>query len=132
MRLILIATCLLMPVWAYAQELETDRPARVNKQVSTSAGAVMRVIDRVAGRSETITVQSGQSVRILDSVLYAVIAECRYYTSNPAGEAFAFIEVMDAQHAQQLFNGWMIASSPALNALEHNRYDIWPLRCITS
>ncbi|MGB0800115.1 MAG: DUF2155 domain-containing protein, partial [Planktomarina sp.] len=28
--------------------------------------------------------------------------------------------------------GWMVASSPALNALEHPRYDIWVLRCKTS
>jgi len=30
-----------------------------------------------------------------------------------------------------VFKGWMIASSPALNALDHPRYDVWVLRCIT-
>ena len=28
-----------------------------------------------------------------------------------------------------LFDGWMIASSPALSALDHPRYDVWVLRC---
>ncbi|MCW8843320.1 MAG: DUF2155 domain-containing protein, partial [Rhodobacteraceae bacterium] len=30
-----------------------------------------------------------------------------------------------------LFQGWMIASSPALSALDHPRYDVWVLRCKT-
>ena len=28
-----------------------------------------------------------------------------------------------------LFSGWMYASSPGLNALEHPVYDIWVIRC---
>ncbi len=31
-----------------------------------------------------------------------------------------------------LFSGWMLASAPALNAMDHPRYDVWALRCITS
>ncbi|MEC8294787.1 MAG: DUF2155 domain-containing protein, partial [Pseudomonadota bacterium] len=30
-----------------------------------------------------------------------------------------------------MFRGWMMASAPALNALDHARYDVWPLRCNT-
>ncbi len=30
------------------------------------------------------------------------------------------------------FSGWMIASSPALNALDNPRYDVWLLRCNNS
>jgi len=29
------------------------------------------------------------------------------------------------------FDGWMIASAPALNALDHARYDVWVMRCKT-
>ena len=32
---------------------------------------------------------------------------------------------------QPVFSGWMIASSPALNALDHARYDVWVMRCKT-
>jgi hypothetical protein len=28
-----------------------------------------------------------------------------------------------------LFEGWLIASAPALNAMDHPRYDVWALRC---
>ncbi|MEO0381372.1 MAG: DUF2155 domain-containing protein, partial [Pseudomonadota bacterium] len=27
---------------------------------------------------------------------------------------------------------WMIASAPALSAMEHARYDVWVMRCTTS
>ena len=30
---------------------------------------------------------------------------------------------------RQIFSGWMFASSPALNALEHPTYDIWAIDC---
>ncbi|MGB1970407.1 MAG: DUF2155 domain-containing protein, partial [Paracoccaceae bacterium] len=30
------------------------------------------------------------------------------------------------------FMGWMVASSPALNPLDHRRYDVWVLRCAMS
>ena len=29
----------------------------------------------------------------------------------------------------QVFSGWMFASSPALNPLEHPVYDVWVLSC---
>ncbi len=34
--------------------------------------------------------------------------------------------------ATPIFVGWMIASAPALNALDHPRYDVWMLSCLTS
>ena len=33
---------------------------------------------------------------------------------------------------QREFSGWMIASTPALSAMDHSRYDIWVMRCATS
>ena len=34
--------------------------------------------------------------------------------------------------ARQIFKGWMFASSPALSALDHPRYDVWVLSCSSS
>ncbi|MCK5042061.1 MAG: DUF2155 domain-containing protein, partial [Sphingomonadales bacterium] len=47
-------------------------------------------------------------------------------------ETFAFLEIDDLQRDDELvrvFTGWMMASSPALNALEHSVYDIWVISC---
>ena len=61
-----------------------------------------------------------------------IIGECRYPLANPAGDAFAFITVVADAGEAEIFRGWMIASSPGINALDHVRYDLWPLRCVST
>jgi hypothetical protein len=67
-----------------------------------------------------------------ETVIYGRIAiqllECRYPAEDPASDAFVHLEILDLE-GNALFDGWMIASSPALNALEHPRYDVWVLGC---
>lgn len=56
---------------------------------------------------------------------------------QPAGDAIAAAEappeVLDGPKAEgvNIFRGWMFASSPALNALEHPVYDVWVIDCQT-
>lgn len=64
--------------------------------------------------------------------LDVTLSDCRYPTDNPTGDAFAFVTVREKADPAIWFEGWMIASSPALSALDHSRYDVWVLRCITS
>jgi hypothetical protein len=64
--------------------------------------------------------------------LQVVMKECRYPAGNPAGNAFANLEISETGKPGTLFSGWMIASSPALSSLEHRRYDVWVIRCTTS
>ncbi len=42
-------------------------------------------------------------------------------------------EVLEGPQAKgvNIFRGWMFASSPALNALEHPVYDVWVISCTT-
>jgi hypothetical protein len=100
------------------------------QQTSTGQGAILRALDKTSGTTVDISVMSGQIGRI--GRLNIVLNECRYPEGNPAGDAYAQIEVSETGHAGTVFSGWMIASSPALNAMEHQRYDIWVMRCITS
>ena len=57
------------------------------------------------------------------------LGECRYPADNPAGDAFALVSIRTIQDDAAVFEGWMIASSPALSAMDHPRYDVWALRC---
>ena len=41
----------------------------------------------------------------------------------------ALLKIEDPVLEAPAFHGWMIASSPALSALEHSRYDVWVIRC---
>ncbi len=61
------------------------------------------------------------------------LGECRHPEDNATGEGYAYLTIYDGPDAEgPVFQGWMVASSPALNALDHARYDVWVLRCKTS
>jgi hypothetical protein len=102
----------------------------VAQQVENAPGAVLRGLDKTSGQSIDIEIAAGQS-RSFGS-LDIVMMECRYPTGNPSGNAFASLEISERGKEGTLFSGWMIASSPALSALEHRRYDVWVIRCTTS
>ncbi|PWJ21361.1 DUF2155 domain-containing protein [Jannaschia seohaensis] len=92
-------------------------------------GAVLRTLDKVSGEVIDVEMAIGQTMAY--GPLQVTLHECRYPSVNPAGDAFALIQIVDARAVEELFAGWMVASSPALNALEHRRYDVWILRCLT-
>lgn len=102
----------------------------VAEPTSNGNGAVLRALDKTSGTTLDISISSGQSARI--GRLQIVLNECRYPEGNPAGDAYAAMEVSETGRSGTIFTGWMIASAPALNAMEHARYDIWVMRCITS
>ena len=52
-----------------------------------------------------------------------------YGQDDPASDAFTFLTIDDSRDRERVFQGWMVASSPALNALDHPRYDVWALSC---
>ncbi len=94
-------------------------------------GAVLRGLDKLTGQVADIEMQNGYSVSF--GQMRIDLAECRHPDDNATGEAYAFLSIYDGQElAKPLFQGWMIASSPALSAMDHARYDVWVLRCTTS
>lgn len=92
-------------------------------------GAVLRTLDRVSGDVVDVEMAVGQTMAY--GPLQVTLHECRFPEANPAGDAFVLVQVVDAVALEELFAGWMVASSPALNALEHRRFDVWALRCLT-
>lgn len=108
----------------------TAQDAQQAPGVEDSTGAVLRALDKVAGHSQDLSLQVDETVALghLDITLLA----CRYPEENPASNAFARLRVHDNREDRSLFSGWMVAASPALNALDHARYDVWVIRCTTS
>lgn len=94
-------------------------------QVSPGEGATLRGLDKIDGRVADFNVAVGETVEF--GRLQITLDACRFPTNNPAGNAYAWL-VID-QDGHRLFEGWMIASSPALNALDHPRYDVWVIGC---
>lgn len=97
--------------------------------VSRGNGAVLRVLDKLTGDLRDVELANGGSAPM--GRLQVELGECRYPEGNPSGDAYAFVIVRDTA-GEPVFSGWMIASSPALNALDHPRYDVWVIRCKTS
>ncbi len=122
-----ICACFGLTTNGLAQEIEPPTPS---ERISAAGGALLRGLDRVAGTSTDITLEVGDSAQI--GHLVVMLEECRYPVENPAGEAYAWIDVFDSRADEMVFSGWMIASSPALSALDHARYDVWVINCTTS
>lgn len=100
------------------------------QQTQNGHGAVLRALDKTSGTTVELILENGQMASI--GLLKIVLNECRYPDGNPAGDAYAEMEISETGRAGTVFSGWMIASAPALHALEHPRFDVWVMRCTTS
>lgn len=107
--------------------LATAQAANATQMVQAEAG-VLRWIDRLTGESGDMELARGQSAT--NGRLTILMDECRYPADNPAGDAEAHLTISDTTRPEPVFEGWMIASSPALSALDHPRYDVWVLSCV--
>jgi len=101
----------------------------VAQQVTSAPGGVLRVLDKTSGQTTDLEMRAGEARQV--GSLQIVMNECRYPAGNPSGNAYAELEISENGNEGVLFAGWMIASAPALSALEHQRYDVWVIRCTT-
>ncbi|MEO0485671.1 MAG: DUF2155 domain-containing protein [Pseudomonadota bacterium] len=97
---------------------------------TVAPGGTLRVLDRMTGQLQDVELANGETVEL--GKITVGLQECRFPTGNPSGDAFAYVDVNDPLVGETVFSGWMIASAPALNALDHGRYDVWVIRCKTS
>ena len=94
--------------------------------------AVLQALDKVTAR--TTVMQLGVNREGRYGTLRFKVRTCQRRPPTETPESAAFIEIIDVRPdkgTRALFSGWMFASSPALNALEHPVYDIWLLDCST-
>jgi hypothetical protein len=94
---------------------------------------LMRGLDKITGRPSNILVPIGVPVTYATMTITA-----RYCYSTPLSEppeTTAFLQIEDHrpdQDARAVFSGWMLASSPSLNGLQHPLYDVWVINCATN
>jgi hypothetical protein len=110
------------------EEFQTTSTEAVMQQVATAPGGELRILDKLTGQVSDVSLNSGETANL--GFLSVKLNECRYPVDNPSGDAFTQIVVRDNEGT--LFSGWMLATAPALNAMDHPRYDVWALRCSTS
>lgn len=120
-----LAFCLICAVSAAQAEQITVTPA-----ATESTGGVVRVLDKTTGATVDLELARGQTGSM--GALTVTLDDCRFPSDNPSGDAFEHLTIHYRADATPVFSGWMFASSPALNAMDHPRYDVWALRCSTS
>ena len=117
MKYLLILAALIVPTMALAQD------------VASAPGATVRWLDKISGLTKDIEMAVGETQD--HGRLSITLDDCRYPVNDPASNAFAHLTIRDSLQETPVFMGWMIATSPALSAMDHARYDVWVLRCKT-
>lgn len=97
--------------------------------------AVLRGLDKRTGHATDFTAQLGRPTQF--GTLEVVARACSKRPAEEIPEVSIYIEVFDTPVAPngergertEIFHGWIFASSPGLNAIEHPTFDIWAIDC---
>ena len=91
--------------------------------------AVLRALDKLTGRLTDLEVLAGGIAGF--ETLVIEVAACYKNPETETPENAAFLKVFDqiSGEDEEVFSGWMYASSPSLSAMEHAIYDVWVVSC---
>ena len=102
---------------------EEEGPTNLPQKV-----AVLRGLDKTTARVSEMAVKVGKPFRFGGLEVRACMA--RPPEEPPEHTAFLDVkEVKPSGEKSEVFKGWMFASTPALNAVEHPIYDVWLIKC---
>ena len=94
---------------------------------------ILRGLDKVTARITELRVPTGEPV--VFGSLRITARHCENTPPTEPPETSAFLQIDDTKAEEgpkRLFSGWMFASSPGINALEHPGYDVWVIDCKTA
>ena len=94
-------------------------------------------LDKITARIKTLKFNVGEKNNF--GILEVFVKRCVLSRPTETPESMAYITIFDNsekslknKQTNIVFNGWMFASSPALNALEHPVYDLILISCKNS
>ncbi len=101
-------------------------------------GVKVRALEKVTGKATDIEIELDDTVQF-GGLGFTVRACHQSPPEEQPPESAAYLEVISMgvnaetgtakDDDPRLFSGWMFASSPGLNALEHSLYDVWVISC---
>lgn len=109
-------------------------PNAVAKNIVGEA-VVLRTLDKVTATTKDYTVDIGDSLKY--GSLTVDVKHCEKKPPEEIPETFAFLQIFDKTtdgkgeeaEPEKVFSGWMLASKPAISALDHPVYDVWVIDC---
>lgn len=125
---------------AVAQETEgetvTEEEAVVEVELVPDTANLMG-LNKITARTHPMSVKLDTPLRF--GTLGIVVRACEKARPEDPPKTIAFLEVREypvneqiSTEPEPIFSGWMLASSPGLNALEHPVYDVWLTDCTIS
>ena len=91
----------------------------------------LQALDKITARTLVFNMDIGTTVQM--GQLFIRAAACRSASPLDEQESAAFVQVWETpkelQEPDWVFSGWMLASSPALSAMDHPVYDVWVVEC---
>lgn len=94
-------------------------------------------LNKITARTHPMRVKLDTPLRF--GTLGIVVRSCEKARPEDPPKTIAFLEVREypvneeiTTEPEPIFSGWMLASSPGLNALEHPVYDVWLTDCTIS
>ena len=115
------------------RRLRAGRPHGASAGREASADLLLRGSDKITGRAFDIVAPLDAPVKFATLTITA-----RYCYSTPPSETpetAAFVQIDDHRpdkREARMFSGWMYASSPGLNGMQHPLYDVWAIFCRTN
>ena len=97
------------------------------QRTQRASGAILRGLDKITGTAQDIKLETGEAFQY--GRLELRLGECRYPQDDPSSDSYAEMTITDRRSNRTVFVGWMIASAPALSALDDARYDVWVISC---
>jgi len=95
--------------------------------------AVFSGLDKITAEIEPIEIPIDGAARFGSLEIRPRVCYTRPPTEPPRTTTFVEIDEHELSgEVRRVFTGWMFASSPGLNALEHPVYDVWLKSCKTS
>jgi len=93
----------------------------------------LRGLDKMTGRATDIVAPINRPVTFATLTITARTCYSTPPTEPP--ETTAFLEITDKrpdEKPKKVFSGWMFASTPSINGMEHPLYDVWVIHCRTN
>ena len=103
---------------------------RQSNQWKAMPVVVLQGLDKITARVSTCEIEVGKVGSF--GVLSIEVKSCKIKPPTEPPEKAAFMVINDVKPGEKMievFRGWMFASSPSLNGLEHPVYDVWVLDC---
>lgn len=98
---------------------------RINNKVAEFTG-----VDKITGRIISFDVYINETVQFGALQVTPRVCYSSPETEEPKTDTFVEVdEITLDRKIRRIFNGWMFAESPGLNAVEHPVYDVWLKTC---